>query len=58
MNPIKVKKDKYGVKLKYPDRACVTCRKYPCFDGITKCSSDFAKYGCIYYSEPLAEEII
>lgn len=55
MNPIKVRKDEYGVKLKFPDRTCESCRKYPCFDGIKKCSCDFAKYGCIYYSEPLAE---
>nr|DAH58510.1 MAG TPA: hypothetical protein [Bacteriophage sp.] len=56
MNPLKIRKDKFGVKLKYPDRTCKTCRKYPCFDGIKKCSSDFAKYGCIYYSEPLVED--
>lgn len=55
MNPIKVRKDEYGVKLKFPDRTCESCRKYPCFDGIKKCSCDFAKYGCIYYSETLAE---
>lgn len=55
MNPIKVIKDEYGVKLKFPDRTCQSCRKYPCFDGIKKCSCDFAKYGCTYYSEPLVE---
>lgn len=39
-------KDKYGVKLKYPDRTCVECDKYPCFDGINECKNDFAKVGC------------
>lgn len=55
MNPIKVQKDKFGVRLKFPERSCKSCRKYPCFEGIKKCSSDFAKYGCTYYSEPLVE---
>lgn len=55
MNPIKPKRDNYGVKLKYPDRTCKQCRKYPCFEGIEICSSDFAKYGCFYYSEPIID---
>lgn len=42
-------KDKYGVKLKYPDRTCIKCNKYPCFDGINKCKSDFAKVGCKFW---------
>lgn len=42
-----VEKDKYGVKLKYPDRSCKNCKKYPCFPGINNCVSDFASYGCI-----------
>ena len=46
---MKVKKDEYGVKLKYPNRSCKKCKKYPCFGEINKCSSDFAKYGCILY---------
>ncbi len=56
MNPIKPKKDKFGTKLKFPDRSCKNCRKYPCFNGIEKCVSDFAKYGCGYYSEPIIEK--
>lgn len=52
MNPLKVKKDKYGVKLKFPNRSCQKCQKYPCFPEISKCSSDFAAYGCTYYKEP------
>lgn len=55
MNPIKAIKDKYGVKLKYPDRSCASCRKHPCFEGMEKCLSDFAKYGCVLYSEPIVE---
>lgn len=51
MNPIKASKDKFGVKLKYPNRSCKSCGKYPCFSGISKCQSDFAKYGCTLYSE-------
>lgn len=43
-------KDKYGVKLKYPTRSCKECGKYPCFEGIKKCKSDMAKYGCLLYS--------
>lgn len=56
MNPIKPTKDKFGVKLKYPERTCKTCRRYPCFAGINKCVSDFAKYGCTLYVEPIIEK--
>lgn len=45
-----VKKDKFGVRLKYPERDCKTCKKYPCFEGIDKCICNFASYGCNYYS--------
>lgn len=44
-------KDEYGVKLKFPDRSCSLCKKYPCFSEIKKCSSNFAAYGCTYYEE-------
>ena len=44
-----LEKDKFGVKLKFPNRSCTSCKKYPCFSGIKKCLSDFAKYGCVYY---------
>lgn len=43
--------DKYGVRLKYPNRQCKLCKKYPCFSGIEKCTSNFAAYGCIYYNK-------
>ena len=52
MNPLKVQKDKFGIKLKYPERNCKECQKYPCFPEIDKCSSNFAAYGCLYYKEP------
>lgn len=48
---LKLFKDKYGVRLKYPNRTCRKCKKYPCFAGIKYCRSDFAKYGCINYLE-------
>lgn len=40
---------KGGIKYKYPTRSCRKCKKYPCFDGIEKCSCDFAKYGCTLF---------
>lgn len=51
INSVGIEKDKYGVKLKYPNRKCKDCRRYPCFPEITKCSSNFAAYGCVYYKE-------
>lgn len=51
VNSIGVERDKYGVKLKYPDRECKKCTRYPCFIGIDKCRSNFAAYGCFYYKE-------
>lgn len=52
MNPIRVEKDKYGVKLKHPNRKCIECQRYPCFPEIHICSSNFAAYGCTKYVEP------
>lgn len=46
---MRVVKDKFGIKLKYPERSCKECGKYPCFDGIENTISDFASYGCVYY---------
>lgn len=43
--------DQYGVKIKFPDRTCKNCKKYPCFAGIHKCVSNFAAYGCSYYKD-------
>lgn len=44
-------KDRYGVKLKFPNRKCTDCVKYPCFSGFDRCVSNFAAYGCIYWSD-------
>lgn len=44
-------KDQIGVKLKFPNRKCKFCKKYPCFKGMEKCISDFAACGCTYYKE-------
>lgn len=46
-----IKKDAWGIKLKYPDRKCIECKRYPCFDNIQNCKSDFAQYGCTIYSD-------
>ena len=46
-----MEKDKFGIKLKFPDRTCKKCKKYPCFSEIKKCVSNFAAYGCIYYQD-------
>ena len=51
INKMRVEKDKFGVKLKFPDKECKSCKKYPCFQGMERCSSNFAAYGCIYYRE-------
>lgn len=35
--------------LKFKDRECIKCKRYPCFENITKCHSNFAGYGCTMY---------
>ena len=47
----KIDKDKFGVKLKFPNRKCTLCTKHPCFENMDKCVSNFAAYGCTYYEE-------
>lgn len=37
-------------KLKFPDRTCKECNKYPCFLGFENSTCDFAKYGCKSYA--------
>lgn len=49
MSQPKIEKDKFGIRLKFPNRKCTLCGRYPCFPGIDKCLSNFAAYGCIYY---------
>lgn len=39
-------RDSGNVILRYPERSCLTCGCYPCFEGIENCVCDFAKYGC------------
>ena len=46
-----IDKYKFGVKLKFPNRKCKQCQKYPCFPEIDKCLSNFAAYGCTYYKD-------
>ena len=43
------KKDKFGIKLKFPERSCKQCKRYPCFTGIDKCVCDLATYGCTLF---------
>lgn len=38
---------KHTSKPTYPDRECVKCGRYPCFTGIEKMRTDFAKAGCL-----------
>ncbi len=46
---MEIVKDKSGVKLKYPDRTCKECKKYPCIKNMDKLRCDMAKYGCNKY---------
>ena len=48
---LKCVKDKFGIKLKYPERTCKKCKRYPCFTEIDKCVCNFATYGCTLYKE-------
>lgn len=47
-----VYRDKNGVTYSFPERSCKRCLKYPCLDNMEILLSDFAKYGCIYWSDP------
>lgn len=38
-------------KDKFKDQECKACLLYPCFAGIEKCKSDFAKYACKKYKK-------
>ena len=39
-------KDKDGVKIKYPERSCSQCIRYPCMENMDELKCDIAKYGC------------
>lgn len=49
MKKVRIDRDTEGVRYKYLDRSCKQCIRYPCFEGIEVCKSDFAKYGCKDY---------
>lgn len=38
---------KHTSKPLYMDRECIKCSRYPCFEGIDKMKTDFAKAGCL-----------
>lgn len=42
-------KDEFGIQLKYPDRKCTECRKYPCMQGFEVFKCNMAAYGCRDY---------
>lgn len=44
-------RDKYGVKLKFPERTCKQCKKYPCFPEINMGVCNYAAYGCFDYND-------
>ena len=39
-------KDKDGVKLKYPERSCSQCIRYPCMQNMNEFKCNIAQYGC------------
>lgn len=51
-------RDSGGVILKYPERDCIECINYPCFEGINNLSCNFAKYGCQQYDKESIESRI
>lgn len=44
-------KDRWGAILKFPERSCKECSKFPCLADLSKCKCDFAKYGCLDYDK-------
>lgn len=44
-------RDKDNVKLKYPERTCKECKRYPCRNGLDNLRADLSKYGCSLYSD-------
>ena len=43
--------DGSGYTYRFPERSCKTCIKYPCIKDMQNYKSDFAKFGCINYSD-------
>ncbi len=50
MNP-KEREKEHKKYWKFPERSCKTCTKYECFRGQEDSVCDFAKYGCVNYTE-------
>lgn len=46
---MQIVKDKWGITLKYPQRTCKQCIRFPCME-MEHLRCDFAKYGCTDYS--------
>lgn len=44
-------KDDFGIQLKYPERDCKLCSKYPCMQNFEIFKCNFAKYGCRDWSQ-------
>ena len=44
-------KDRDGLTYSHPERSCKRCLNYPCLDNMDTLFSDFAKYGCRYWSD-------
>lgn len=44
-------KDDAGLAYAHPERSCKKCLRYPCLDNMDKLKSDFAKYGCVKFSD-------
>lgn len=44
-------KDDFGIQLKYPERECKSCMRYPCMQNFEIFKCDFAKYGCKDWSK-------
>lgn len=43
--------DSEGIKYKFPERTCSSCKRYPCIEGQERLKCDMAKYGCRKYKE-------
>lgn len=50
-------KDDFGIQLKYPDRDCKLCSRYPCMQNFQIFKCNFAKYGCRDFVSKLDNKI-
>lgn len=44
-------KDKDGFHYKHPERSCKRCLNYPCLEKMDTLKGDYAKYGCVGWSD-------